>query len=144
MVYPPTAEEYAALLEALAEAKKGREDLVGELRVVRTERDLLKEQLNKFERQLFAVESEAGTTHQKNMYFSEAVVLGSEAQSAVGDGVDDRDTVNVPAHKRAVKRVRKPLDFNLPRHVVRHALPESERVCPHNCAFLQEIGVVTN
>ena len=145
----PTAEEYAALLEALAEAKKGRENLVGELRVVRTERDLLKEQLNKFKRQLFAAKSEksgeAGATHQKDMFFNEAEVLGAQAQSAVEDGVDDdKDTVNVPAHKRTVKRGRKPLDPNLPRHVVRHELPESERVCPHDGAVLQEIGVVTS
>ena len=141
----PTAEEYAALLEALAEAKKGRENLVGELRVVRTERDLLKEQLNKFKRQLFAAKSEksgeAGATHQKDMFFNEAEVLGAQAQSAVEDGVDDdKDTVNVPAHKRTVKRGRKPLDPNLPRHVVRHELPESERVCPHDGAVLQECG----
>jgi transposase len=145
MVHMPTAEEYAALLEALAEAKKGRENLVCELRVVRTERDLLKEQLNKFKRQLFAAKSEAGATHQKDMFFNEAEVLGAQAESAVEDDVDDdKDTVNVPAHKRVVKRGRKPLDPNLPRHVVRHELPESERVCPHDGAVLQEIGVVTS
>ena len=85
MVHMPTAEEHAALLEALDEAKKGRENLVGELRVVRIERDLLKEQLNKFKRQLFAAKSEAGATHQKDMFFNEAEVLGAQAQSAVED-----------------------------------------------------------
>ena len=141
----PTAEEYAALLEALAQATKGREQLAGELRVVRTERDLLKEQLNKFKRQLFAAKSEAGATHQKDLFFNEAEVLGAQAECAVEDGGDDgKNTVDVPAHKRAVKRGRKPLDPNLPRHVVRHELPESERVCPHDGAVLQEIGVVAS
>jgi transposase len=145
MVHMLTAEEYAALLEALADATKGREQLAGELRVVRTERDLLKEQLNKFKRQLFAAKSEAGATHQKDLFFNEAEVLGAQAEAAVEDGADDgKDTVDVPAHKRAVKRGRKPLDPNLPRHVVRHELPESERVCPHDGAALKEIGVVTS
>ncbi len=37
----PTAQEFAALQLALAEATLRSESLVGELRVVRTERDLL-------------------------------------------------------------------------------------------------------
>ncbi len=52
----------------------------------------------------------------------------------------EEDGIDVPAHKRA-KRGRKPLDANLPREVVRHELPESERVCPHDGAALVEIGV---
>ena len=85
MAHMPSAEEYAALLEALDETKKGRENLVGELRVVRIERDLLEEQLNKFKRQLFAAKSEAGATHQKDMFFNESEVLGAQAQPAVED-----------------------------------------------------------
>lgn len=50
------------------------------------------------------------------------------------------DKIDVPAHRRA-KRGRKPLDPALPREVVRHELPESERVCPHDGAVLREIGV---
>lgn len=34
------------------------ESLAGELRITRAERDLLKEQLNKFKRQLFSAKSE--------------------------------------------------------------------------------------
>jgi transposase len=58
MVNMPTSEEFTALQQALAEALKKNESLTGELRVTRTERDLLKEQLNKFKRQLFAASSE--------------------------------------------------------------------------------------
>lgn len=54
----PTPEEFSALQQALAAALKQNESLAGELRVTRTERDLLKEQLNKFKRQLFAASSE--------------------------------------------------------------------------------------
>ena len=56
------------------------------------------------------------------------------------DAVADDAAVDVPAHTR-LKRGRRPLDADLPRHVVRHELPESERVCPHDGAALQEIGV---
>ena len=56
----PTAEKFTALQLALAEATRRSESLNSELRVVRTERDLLQEQLNKFKRQLFAAKSEAG------------------------------------------------------------------------------------
>jgi transposase len=111
MVHMPESDEIEALKKALAEA-------MGELRVVRTERDLLKEQLNHFKRQLFAARSEAGATHQKDLFFNEAEVEGRQAQPA-GEESDD-GKVEVPAHKRA-KRGRKPLDPALPREVTRRA-----------------------
>ena len=149
MVQMPAAHEFAALQKALAEATRQSEEaarrnasLVGELRVVRAERDLLKEQLNKFKRQLFAAKSEVLGINQKDMFFNEAEELGAGAEPAVEDSVED-DKLDVPGHKRA-KRGRKPLDPALPREVVRHELPESERVCPHDGAALQEIGVETS
>jgi transposase len=139
MVDMPTPEEFAALQKALADALKHNESLAGELRLTRTERDLLKEQLNKFKRQLFAASSEVTGQHQKDMFFNEAESLGAQAEPAAAEETDD-DKVDVPGHKRA-KRGRKPLDPALPREVVRHELPESERVCPHDGAALREIGV---
>jgi transposase len=150
MVRMPTAPEIAALRQALADAiargeqaARRSEELAGEIRVLRTERDLLKEQLNKFKRQLFAAKSEAGRevggTLQKDMFFNESEVEGTSAQPALEETPDDK-TVDVPGHKRA-KRGRKPLDPALPREVVRHELPEGERVCPHDGARLSEIGV---
>jgi transposase len=140
----PTAEEFAALQQALAEAARRHEALVGELRVVRTERDLFKEQLDRFRRQLFAAKSEASGLNQKDMFFNEAEELAADAQPGQEDvGSDDDQSIDVPAHKRA-KRGRKPIDPNLPRQIVRHELPESERVCPHDGAALKEIGVVTS
>ena len=118
---------------------------------MRTQRDLLQEQLNKFKRQLFAAKSEAlelHGAHQKDMFFNEAEGLGAGAQPAVedsGDATDTADTklADVPGLLGAqrAKRGRKPLDPALPREVVRHELPVSERVCPHDGAALQEIGV---
>ena len=136
MVRMPTAEEIAALRQALVDALARGEELAGELRVVRTERDLLKEQLNRFKRQLFDAKSEVSAAHQKDLFFNEAELEGAQAQPAAAED----DKFDVPAHKRA-KRGRKPLDPALPREVVRHELPEDERVCPHDGAALREIGV---
>jgi transposase len=47
--------------------------------------------------------------------------------------------VEVAAHNRK-KRGRKPLDPHLPREIVRHELPEAERICAHDGAQLVEIG----
>ena len=140
MVYMPTAEEFAALQKALAQATQTSESLAGELRITRAERDLLKEQLNKFKRQLFAAKSEASAGHQKDMFFNEAEALGAAAQPTQEETQADDSIVEVPGHKRA-KRGRKPLDPALPREVVRHELPESERICPHDGAVLREIGI---
>lgn len=151
MVHMPTAEEFVALQKALAEATAQRQEaadrhaeLIGELRITRAERDLLKEQLNKFQRQLFAAKSEkvgqASAGHQKDMFFNEAEALGAAAQPTQEETQADDSIVEVPGHKRA-KRGRKPLDPALPREVVRHELPESERVCPHDGALLREIGI---
>lgn len=139
MVDMPTLEEFTALQQALADALKHNASLAGELRVTRTERDLLKEQLNKFKRQLFAASSEVTGQHQKDMFFDEAESLGAQAEPAAEETEDD-DKIDVPGHKRA-RRGRKPLDPALPREVVRHELPEDERLCPHDGVRLSEIGV---
>jgi len=146
MVHMPTPAEVIALQQALAQALKRNESLAGELRtttgelrVVRAERDLLKEKLAKFTRQLFAASSEA-VALQKDMFFNEAENLGAQAEPAVEESSDNSDQIDVPAHKR-VKRGRKPLDPALPREVIRHELPEDQRVCPHDGAALREIGV---
>jgi transposase len=143
MTDTPTLEQIQALQQALAEARQHNEALAGELRVTRTERDLLKEQLNKFKRQLFAASSEVSGQHQKDMFFNEAEGLGAQADPAAEEIPPSDETIDVPGHRRA-KRGRKPLDPALPREVVRHELPESERVCPHDGAALREIGVETS
>ena len=118
---------------------KQRDSLVGELRVTRTERDLLKERLNKFLRKLFEARSEA-LSNQNDLFFNEAEVDGAASQPAEEEPVNE-PTIDIPAHQRKVRRGRKPLDPALPREVVRHELPEADRVCPHDGSALEEIGV---
>ncbi len=138
-------DELAELREALAlltgdlrserEAHhKEREALTGELRIARVERDLLKERVEALMRKFFGAKSEARGVDQKDLFFNEAEALAAAAVVAA------EPKVQVPAHDRA-KRGRKPLDAALPREVIRHELPEAERVCAHDGARLEEIGV---
>jgi transposase len=119
-----------AQLESLTQAQ---ERLRGEMRALRVERDLYKERYLASQRALFAAKSEARGGEQKDLFFNEAEALAPKAPAGA-------EPVRVPAHTRA-KRGRKPLDPALPREVVRHELPEAERVCPHDGARLEEIGV---
>ncbi len=115
-----------------------RDALRGELRVVTTERDLALERLKAFQRQLFAAKSEARGTEQKDLFLNEAEALAPTA--AVLPAEEDAAGTEVAGHKRK-KPGRKPLDPALPRDVLRHELPESERVCAHDGHTLVEIGV---
>lgn len=145
MVHMPTPEEIAALQQALAEAQQRSESLAGELRVMTNERDLALERLRAIQRQLFAAKSEArnasggtGSTDQKDLFLNEAEALAPTAQTPPAE-TDDEDTTAVAGHQRK-KRGRKPLDPALPRDIVRHELPESERICAHDGHALVEIG----
>jgi transposase len=95
-------------------------------------------------RKIFSAKSEVSSQSQKDMFFNEAEGLGAQTRAAQQEEVqadgNSATTIDVPAHQRA-KRGRKPLDPALPRTVVRHELPESERICPHDGAALKEIGV---
>ena len=105
---------------------------------MRTKRDLLKERLKAFIRRLFAAKSEARGAEQKDLFFNEAEQLAPSAPPSQEVKLEDK--VTVPAHQR-VKRGRKPLDPALPREVIRHELPAAERICPHDGAELEEIGI---
>ena len=131
----------------------------GELRIARTERDLLKEQLAAFTRRLFTAKSEARGSEQKDLFLNEAEALAgtqtadAEDAASTAAAVDANQTspaqtpggqIRVDAHLHThvrIKRGRKPLDPALPREVIRHELPVSERTCPHDGATLTEIGV---
>ena len=91
MNLPPTIEEFTALQQALQEVHSQRDALAGENRILRTERDLLKERLNKFMRKIFAAKSEVSSQNQKDMFFNEAEALGDLAQPAAQeeDGEDE-------------------------------------------------------
>lgn len=148
MISQPTAEEFNALREALEVLQSQRDmlqtqrdALAGENRTLRVERDLLKERLNKMMHKVFAARSEARGAEQKDLFFNEAEALATQAAPAQAeDDAEDTSTTSVAAHQRA-QRGRKPLDAALPRHLVRHELPEAERICPHDGTPLAEIGV---
>ena len=149
MTKPPSIEEFAALQKALDAAQSQRDaaqserdSLAGENRLLRVQRDLLQEKLNKMMRKVFAASSEVLGTHQRDMFFNEAEALAAATNAAPTqqEGGDDCDGTDVAGHKRA-KRGRKPLDPVLPRHVVRHELSGSDRLCAHDGSTLVEIGV---
>ena len=125
-----TTEEYQALVAE-------RESLNHRLRIVTVERDLLQEKLKAFLSKLFDAKSEVRGADQKDLFFNEAEILAPAGTPVAEEATTE---IEIPAHTRK-KRGRKPLDPNLPREVVRHELPESERVCAHDGSALVEIGV---
>jgi len=146
-----TTEDYTALV-AERDALRGERDglrgerdglqntcdgLNGEVRTLKVTVSLLEERLKAHLRRLFDAKSEVRGTEQKDMFFNEAEVLAPAGTPAAEETPPD---IEIPAHTRK-KRGRKPLDPNLPRDIVRHELPESERICAHDGAALVEIGV---
>ena len=159
MTMQPTVEEFNALQQALKviEALQSqremlqsqremlqsqRDSLAGENRILRVERDLLKERLNKMMHKIFAAKSEARGSEQKDLFFNEAEALSAtHGAPALEEGEPHEGATDVVAGHQRAKRGRKPLDPALPRHVVRHELSESERICPHDGATLTPSGV---
>lgn len=136
---PADLPDYAALalalqaeLTALAQSNRRLDQ---EVATLRAERDLYKERFLAQQRRLFAAKSEQRGTEQRDLFFNEAEAIAQAAAYA---------PVSAPTRKPALsraKRGRKPLDPNLPREVVRHELPEAERVCARDGTPLREIGV---
>ncbi|WP_429349635.1 IS66 family transposase [Paraburkholderia sp. Clong3] len=136
-----TVEEFNALIaarDALEALRVEHDELRGELRVAKVERDLAKEQLQVMLRRLFGAKSEKRDPRQEDLFLNEAEMLAPTAATlpALEDGPD----TEVAAHKRK-KRGRKPLDPALPRVVVRYETPEAERFCAQDGTELFEIGV---
>lgn len=130
---PPSSsptDELQALRAQLAAMK-------GELRVVTVERDLLREKLKAYQRQLFAAKSEVRGAEQRDLFLNEAEAAATGCEPA--QETETEQSIEVGAHERK-KRGRKPLDPMLPREIVRHELPDSERVCAHDGHALVEIG----
>lgn len=118
----------------IAQLRSEVELLTQELKRTRIERDLFKEQLAAHLRRLYAARSEKAAIKQADLFFNEAEALCPEGAAAVSES-----PVRVPAHAR--KKGRKPLSADLPRTVIRHELPEAERLCAHDGTMLTEIGV---
>lgn len=134
----PTAEEFHALVAERDSLRGERDQLRGEVRVLKVERDLLQERLKAFLHKLFAAKSEARGTHQRDLFLNEAEALAPTAQTYPAQ--EEEVGTMVATHTRK-KRGRKPLDPALPREIVRHELPKSERICPHDGSALVQIGV---
>lgn len=124
-------EDYQALL---AEQQR----LAHQLRLITVERDLLKERVDAFLHRLYAAKSEArANPAQRDLFLNEAEALAPNGAPVAEEALPE--AVEVAGHSRK-KRGRKPLDPHLPREIVRHELPEAERVCTHDGARLVEIG----
>lgn len=124
--------------EALAALIAERDALAGALRVANARRDLALERLKALQRRLFATKSEARSLDQKDLFLNEAEQLAPTDQTPAAQTEEEQST-SVAGHQRK-KRGRKPLDAALPREIVRHELPEAERVCAHDGSALVEIG----
>jgi transposase len=104
------------------------------LKRTQLERDHYKLQLSARIRALYAARSEARAhLKQADLFFNEAEM---QAQAPP----EKSKTVQVGAHSKK-KPGRKPLDPALPRNVIRHELPQDQRVCAHDGSTLLEIGV---
>jgi transposase len=126
-----TTEDYQALLGE-------QQRLAHQLRLMTVERDLLKERLDAFLYRLFAAKSEArANPAQRDLFLNEAEALAPTGAPVAEEATPE--AIDVAGHSRK-KRGRKPLDPHLPRAIVRHELPEAERVCAHDGARLVEIG----
>lgn len=126
-----TAEEWNALIAE-------RDALAGALRMVTAERDLALERLRALQRKLFAAKSEARGSEQRDLFLNEAEALAPTDQTPPAQA-DEEESTPVAGHQRK-KRGRKPLDPALPREIVRHELPQADRVCAHDGHALVEIG----
>jgi len=137
-----SAQEYEALLAERDGLRGELTQMRGELTLTRAERDLAQERLRAYKRELFGASSEARHADQLGLFNEAEQLIGA---SAVEPAREDVAGPAVAAHPRTrQKRGRKPLDPNLPREIVRHELPEAERVCAHDGHALVEIGVETS
>ncbi|WP_026600663.1 IS66 family transposase [Methylomonas sp. 11b] len=127
-----STEDYQALLS-------DQQRLAQQLRLVTVERDLLQERMNAFLHRLYAAKSEArANPAQRDLFLNEAEALAPNG-APVAEETGEPLAIEVAGHSRK-KRGRKPLDPLLPREIVRHELPEAERICAHDGTRLVEIG----
>jgi hypothetical protein len=113
-----TSNQYSTLLADQEQLHK----LTQQLRVVTVERDLLKQRVEAFLRQLFAAKSEArANPAQHDLFINEAEALAPTGQPVAEESIPDTE-VQIAPHSRK-KHGRKPLAPYLPREIVRHELP---------------------
>src|SRR5574343_1884681 len=126
-----SSDDYQALLSE-------QQRLANQLPLVTIERDCLKERVDAFLHRLYAAKSEArANPAQRDLFLNEAEALAPNGTPVAEE--TPPETVEVASHSKK-KRGRKPLDPHLPREIVRHELPEADRICAHDGALLVEIG----
>lgn len=126
-----TAPTIAALQAKLAVFEAELERTRVELKRTRVERDYFEMRYKAQLKRLYGSTSEQWSSKQEDLFFNEAEALAHEPAAS---------QVRVGAHAKR-KGGRRPLDASLPREVVRHELAASERVCAHDGARLEPIGV---
>jgi len=133
-----SAAEYQTLLSDHQTLLAEQQRLTQQLRLVTIERDCLKERVDAFLHKLYAAKSEArANPAQRDLFLNEAEALAPNGTPVAEESTPE--AVEVASHSRK-KRGRKPLDPHLPREIVRHELPEAERLCAHDGSRLVEIG----
>ena len=127
-----SSDDYQALLSE-------QQRLANQLRLVTVERDLFKQRIDALLQRLYAAKSEArANPAQRDLFLNEAEALAPNGMPVAEKTMPE--AVEVAGHSRK-KRGRKPLDPLLPREIVRHELPEAERVCAQDGHTLVEIGM---
>jgi len=120
------ARHYQALLAEHESALRQRDEMIERLR----------EQVNVLLAKRYGASSEKVGDAQLGL-FNEAEL------EAEGEEVEEPQTTEVAPHRR-VKPKRSPLPEHLPRVVIEHPLPDSERFCPQHGVELQRFAEVTS
>jgi len=123
-----------SLKELVTQQASRNAQLITENQQYKTQILSLQEQLNLALARRYAASSEKLSPDQLRL-FTEA-----EADNDLLEE-DNDDVINIPAHSRK-KSGRKALPKTLPRVDVIHDIPESDRICPHDGAVLQEMNKV--
>jgi transposase len=111
-----------------------KERLASEVNRLQEEVDILKHNLKLLRKSMFGAKSEKyEDLPAEQLLFNELEVTKKEDPEQI-------DLIEVSAHKKKGRGVRKPFPADLPREVVIIDLPESEKMCPHDNTALKLIG----
>jgi transposase len=134
---PANEDELYALLNTQARHYQG---LLAEREQVLRARDAtierLREQINVLLARRYGASAETVSEAQLALFNEAELEAGQEAEEAP-------QSTEVAPHRRA-KPKRLPLPEHLPRIVIEHPLPESERLCPHHGIALERFAEVTS
>ncbi len=133
--------EVTALQAQLTEQTLKNAELAAENQRLTAHAARLQEQLNLALARCYAARSEVSPNRIR--LFDEAEADASAAETTPEVTGTGAPVTLIATHTRRIAG-RKPLPEALPRGLIVHTLPESERICPHDGQRLTEIGVVTS